>query len=107
MRITPGLGFRVASPVGPIRMDIGFNPYDEQTGSAYYNAAEQNGEAPLYCVSPGNGLPVTGWIRDPGPDDRLPVQANAARGCPTSYLPTDRSGFFRRLRLNVSIGQAF
>ena len=87
-------------------MDIGFNPYDEQTGAAYYNAAEQNGKAPLYCVSPGNGLPVTGWVLVPGTEDP-PVQANSSRGCPSSYRPVERSGFFSRLRLNVSIGQAF
>jgi hypothetical protein len=107
LRITPGVGVRVSSPVGPIRMDIGFNPYDEQTGAAYYNAAERNGEAPLYCVSPGNVLPVTGWVRNPGETDPVPQQENSARGCPSSYRPVDRSGFFRRLRLNVSIGQAF
>ena len=27
-------------------------------------AGEQAGEAPLYCISPGNGLPVTGWARN-------------------------------------------
>ena len=107
LRITPGVGVRVSSPVGPIRMDVGFNPYDEQTGAAYYNAAERNGEAPLYCVSPGNALPVTGWVRNPGETDPVPQQENSARGCPSSYRPVDRSGFFSRLRLNVSIGQAF
>ena len=107
LRITPGVGVRLASPVGPIRMDIGFNPYDRPTGAAYFNAAEQNGQAPLYCVSPGNGLPVTGWTSDPDPAAPPPVQANPSRGCPTSYQPRRKSGFFHRLRLNVSIGQAF
>jgi outer membrane protein assembly factor BamA len=107
LRVTPGLGMRVASPVGPIRMDIGFNPYDREMGAAYFNAPEQNGQAPLYCVSPGNGLAVTGWKPDLGPEDPPPVQANSSRGCLASYEPQRRSGFFRRLRLNVSIGQAF
>lgn len=27
LRITPGIGFRVQTPVGPVRADIGYNPY--------------------------------------------------------------------------------
>jgi outer membrane protein insertion porin family/translocation and assembly module TamA len=107
LRITPGFGMRLASPVGPIRVDVGFNPYDRVTGAAYFNASEQNGVAPLYCVSPGNGLPVTGWKPRYEPNDLPAVQANPSRGCPTSYEPKQKSGFFSRLRLNVSIGQAF
>ena len=109
LRVTPGFGMRVASPVGPIRLDIGFNPYQRVAGAAYYNAPERNEQAPLYCVSPGNGLPVTGWKeeKDYADTDPVPVQANPARGCPTEYKPTKRTSFFSRLRLNVSIGQAF
>jgi outer membrane protein insertion porin family/translocation and assembly module TamA len=107
LRITPGFGVRVASPVGPIRLDIGFNPYQRESGAAYYNAPERNEQAPLYCVSPGNGLPVTGWKPKYDAGDPQPVQANSARGCPTLYSPTRRTSFFSRLRLNVSIGQAF
>ena len=107
LRITPGFGMRLASPVGPIRVDVGFNPYDRVKGAAYFNASEQNGVAPLYCVSPGNGLPVTGWKPTYGPNDLPAVQANPSRGCPISYEPKQKSGFFSRLRLNVSIGQAF
>jgi len=107
LRITPGFGMRLASPVGPIRVDVGFNPYDRVTGAAYFNASEQNDVAPLYCVSPGNGLPVTGWKPTYDDNDLPAVQANPSRGCPISYEPRQKSGFFSRLRLNVSIGQAF
>ena len=107
LRITPGFGMRLASPVGPIRVDVGFNPYDRVTGAAYFNASEQNDVAPLYCVSPGNGLPVTGWKPTYDDNDLPAVQANPSRGCPISYEPKQKSGFFSRLRLNVSIGQAF
>lgn len=107
LRITPGFGVRVVSPVGPIRVDVGFNPYPRSTGAAYYNAPERNDQAPLYCVSPGNGLPVTGWKPEYEPSDPVPVQANSARGCPAMYEPEKRTSFFSRLRLNVSIGQAF
>jgi outer membrane protein insertion porin family len=108
MRVTPGIGVRLGSPVGPIRVDIGFNPYDRQSGQAYFDAQERAGKAPLYCISPNNGLPVTGWRRDPGPNDPQATQADPSKGgCPSSYVPKERSGFFHRLTFNATIGQAF
>ena len=107
LRITPGIGARFASPVGPIRLDIGFNPYQRQAGAAYFDAPAQGGEAPLYCISPGNGLPVTGW--HPGkyePNEKPPQQA-PAKECLSSYEPKKRSSFLHRLSLQASIGQAF
>jgi outer membrane protein insertion porin family/translocation and assembly module TamA len=107
MKVTPGIGVRVASPVGPIRLDIGYNPYQRPLGAAYFDAPPKNGIAPLYCVSPGNALPVTGWKKTPGRDDDPPLQANSGRGCPTSYSPLKRSSFIHRLTFQASIGQAF
>ena len=31
-RVTPGFGVRASTPVGPIRVDIAYNPYPEQKG---------------------------------------------------------------------------
>ena len=107
LKITPGFGMRLASPVGPIRLDVGFNPYNRKSGSAYFDAPASGGEAPLYCISPNNGLPVTGWVRNPEPDAKPPTQAIPPGGCPTSYEPTKSNGFFRRLSFQASIGQAF
>ena len=107
LKVTPGVGVRLASPVGPIRLDIGYNPYQRQSGAAYFDAPEQGGKALLYCVSPGNGLPVTGWKRNMTSADPAPIQANPSRGCPTSYSPLKRTSFFHRLTFQASIGQAF
>jgi outer membrane protein assembly factor BamA len=35
LRITPGVGVRMPSMLGPIRLDIGFNPYPPQKGPLY------------------------------------------------------------------------
>lgn len=109
LRVTPGVGVRVASPVGPIRLDVGFNPYQRQPGAAYFDAPlpTNGGKAPLFCVSPGNGLPVTGWRPDIALNDPALEQASPSRGCPASFRPTGNTSFFQRLTFNVSIGQAF
>lgn len=39
LRITPGAGLRVESPLGPVRFDVGYNPYQLEEG-AVYTAAE-------------------------------------------------------------------
>jgi outer membrane protein assembly factor BamA len=39
LRVTPGVGLRVDSPLGPVRFDVGYNPYQLEEG-AVYTAAE-------------------------------------------------------------------
>jgi hypothetical protein len=34
-RITPGAGLRVATPVGPIRLDVAYNGYPQPSGPLY------------------------------------------------------------------------
>ena len=101
VKITPGMGIRVASPFGAIRVDLGYNGYRLPAGAAYYNAPLQAGVAPLYCVSPGNGLVVSAASTADAPPEQ------AAGGCPSSFRPTRGSGFLRRLNPSIWIGQAF
>jgi outer membrane protein insertion porin family len=35
IRVTPGVGVRVATPVGPLRFDVGYNPYRLEPGPLY------------------------------------------------------------------------
>jgi len=98
---TPGLGVRIVSPFGAIRVDLGYNPYRLPAGAAYFNAPLQAGLAPLYCVSPGNTLPVS-----PGATGN-DASVQAAGACPTSFRPARRTGFLRRLNPSIWIGQAF
>lgn len=35
LRFTPGAGLRVATPVGPLRFDVAYNPYGPETGPLY------------------------------------------------------------------------
>lgn len=101
IKVTPGLGVRVASPFGAIRVDFGYNPYALPGGAAYFNAPPQAGVAPLYCVSPGNTLPVRESLVGGAP----PVQE--AGNCPATFRPTRRTGILGRLNPSIWIGQAF
>lgn len=35
-RVTPGVGLRLTTPVGPVRVDIGYNPHGPRTEPLYY-----------------------------------------------------------------------
>lgn len=104
LRWTPGVGVRARSPVGPIRLDIGYNPYDLSRGAAYFDEAFTGSVAPLYCVSPGNRIPAT--VVDVV-NGRPVYQQAAGMTCPATFQPERRNGLLRRLTFHFSIGQAF
>jgi outer membrane protein assembly complex protein YaeT len=35
IRVTPGAGIRIATPLGPARVDVGYNPYERVSGPLY------------------------------------------------------------------------
>lgn len=97
LRWTPGVGVRAMTLIGAVRVDVGYNPYRRPAGAAYYDPpiAGQE-EAPLFCVSPGNRVPIV----DGSPPDAQPT-------CEPTFRPRQGSSFFNRLNFSFSIGQAF
>jgi len=103
--VTPGVGMRISTPIGPIRFDVAYNGYAPPAGPAYRDAALGYETAPLYCVSPGNRLPVTGvGLTDPNGKPIPPTQAEGP--CPSTFNPERPSGW-DRLTFHFSIGHAF
>jgi hypothetical protein len=100
LKVTPGIGIRIETPVGPIRADVAYNPYQSRAGAAFFDAPIQAG-GQLYCVSPGNALAVTGL----GVPGSAPVQS--AGTCAADFQPPGSRGFLRRLNWSFGIGQAF
>lgn len=98
LRRTPGVGVRVFSPLGPIQVNIGYNPYRQPLGPAFYESkiSESGFKAPLYCVSPNSGLAV---------DVATGVQD--AGKCPPTYQPPAPKNWINRLTLTFSIGPDF
>lgn len=98
VQFTPGVGLRVFTPVGPIRVDVGYNPYRRSPGPAYIT--DQTG-VNLICVSPGNTLRVR--VAEPG----IPARQVDEGDCPGTYAPRFGKSVWNRLTFQFSIGQPF
>lgn len=104
--VTPGVGVRISTPIGPIRFDVASNSYAPAKGPAYRDVSLGYQTAPLYCVSIGNRLPVTGTGQTDAQGRLLPpVQAEGP--CPSTFAPQRPRSFLDRLTINFSMGQAF
>ena len=102
MKVTPGIGVRVFTPIGPMRIDIALGPRELLAGPAYWRPSRlaEGQRKPVYCISPGNALPVT---LQPGGADAIQVEGQ----CRASYDPVSRRNFWQRIRFQFGIGQAF
>lgn len=100
LRVTPGLGVRLVTPLGPFRVDIGYNRYGYERGPAFFlvNADPATGTpGRAICVSPGTTEPI-----DPAAADLLgPVP------CPATFVPSRPRSLLSRLAFHFSIGEAF
>jgi outer membrane protein insertion porin family/translocation and assembly module TamA len=98
IRVTPGVGLRVFTPVGPLRVDVGYNPYRRPAGPAYITDISGN----LICVSPTNTLRVR-----VDPTGASPAKQIDEGDCPATYVPRFGTKFWNRLTFQFSIGQPF
>ncbi len=100
IKVTPGIQVAALTPIGPVRVVVGYNPYKPSTGPLYYESNTGTGALP--CVSPGNTLKVTTDNSDP----QNPQLVQAAGACP-GYNPPSSKSFGSRLTFGLAIGQAF
>jgi hypothetical protein len=100
IKVTPGVQVAALTPVGPVRVVVGYNPYPQPTGPLYYESNADAGALP--CVAPRNTLRVTTDFSDPA----HPVPMQAPGVCAGYKPPTNRS-FSQRLTFGLAIGQAF
>ncbi|MEO7361717.1 MAG: BamA/TamA family outer membrane protein, partial [Gemmatimonadaceae bacterium] len=94
VRVTPGFGVRLDTPLGPFRLDVGYNGYQPQAGRALFftgNTTDTRGA--ISCVSPGNTIPVGSRSLD-------------LSKCPSNYRPAVRDALSRFV-FHFSLGQAF
>lgn len=105
LKLTPGIQLTAFSPVGPVRLVMGYNPYDRPPGPLYYEVptgspVDELGSpgGSLPCVSPGNTLEV--HLADDGS-----LRQNEGF-CP-AFTPRTNKSFGSRLTFSLAIGQAF
>ena len=105
LKVTPGIQVTAFSPVGPVRVAVGYNPYQRPKGPLYFEGT-QFGGAPLLCVSPNNFFP-THFGTDPVTNAPTATQDLLGKACPASYQPPVDNRFFKKLTFSFAIGQAF
>ncbi len=109
LKITPGIQLTALSPVGPVRLVVGYNPYKRPAGPIYYEVPRVVGPSDvlgadvgsLPCVSPGNGLVVHRLE----PDGNVLVQSEGR--CVATFVPGGSNSLRSRLTFGLAIGQAF
>jgi len=58
LRFTPGFGFRLITPIGPLRLDVGYNGYPNQPGPLY----QLKPDGSIVLIQPAFTKPTgTGW----------------------------------------------
>ena len=108
LKVTPGVQLTALSPVGPVRLVVGYNPYSRPAGPIYFEVPRTAATSALGaefgslpCVSPGNGL----LVHRVDPNSNVLVQS--AGVCPDTFLPSGGNTFRSRLTFGLAIGQAF
>src|SRR5215831_2636099 len=102
LSVTPGLGLRVFTPIGPIQLNAGYNPAKIRAGQAYIAPIQKNGTAPLICITtPGAPLAPVKVDKDGN------LIQNVSSDCPASFVPKNSSAFFSRFVFTFSIGTGF
>lgn len=109
LRTTPGIGARIFSPVGVIRLDFGYNNYAPRAGAAYFNELPRSdGSQALLCVSPGNTILAGESPEVDGNGNQVVrIVQNAYRSCPGTYAPRINRGILGPFTFFFAIGQAF
>ncbi len=109
LKVTPGVQLTALSPVGPVRLVVGYNPYDRPPGPIYYEVPRVVGSqdvlgadvGALPCVSPNNRLAV----HRVDPTSNILVQSEGR--CPATFVPNGNRTIRSRLTFGLAIGQAF
>jgi outer membrane protein insertion porin family len=95
LKWTPGLGIRALTWVGPVQVNVGWNPHPREAGPLYHNPSVEL----LGCASPvpGGGPRLT---------PRDPVTGQFSGAC-EKYTPPRRSRFLQQLTFTFSLGPDF
>jgi outer membrane protein insertion porin family/translocation and assembly module TamA len=101
--VTPGMGIRYFSPIGPIQGNAGYNPSKTRAGQAFFTPTNSIGPRPLICVTaPGTPVVPVRYFRASNTFGQP-----TSNDCPESFVPFRKNTFFSRLAFTLSIGTTF
>jgi outer membrane protein assembly factor BamA len=60
-RVTPGVGFKIFTPIGPVQVNFGYNGYQRPTGPVFLDPGTSAGQQTLTCLTGAD--PSTGACR--------------------------------------------
>ena len=110
-RVTPGLGVRVFTPLGPVQVNAGYNPYPARFGPALYTPSLQdnlgNGFTGVYCAVPDNAPSTLAPVATLDLQNGKQVWVPDKRECPATFQPFRKNNFLSRLTFTFSIGPDF
>jgi outer membrane protein insertion porin family/translocation and assembly module TamA len=105
LKVTPGIQITAFSPVGPVRLAVGYNPYRRPPGPIYYEALSLGGE--LLCVSPFNTIKTHITYDNASPPNVVSISQEPGGVCPSTYQPPKDNSLRSKLTFSFAIGQAF
>ena len=101
LKLTPGLGVRLLTLIGPVQVNVGYNGYEREVGPLYLNPNVST----LSCVSPNNQWDLR--REEPNVSTRLvPRDPRSLPPCP-NVAPPERNRFLQKLTFTFSIGPDF
>ena len=108
---TPGVGLRVFSPLGPIQVNAGYNPYPPYQGQALYTPGRtlaEEGYTGVYCAvrqgTPAADAPLAFRTTDQG---KVVWKSDQSATCARTYQPVSPTRWINRLTFTFSIGSDF
>ena len=105
LKVTPGIQLTAFSPVGPVRLAVGYNPYPRPPGPIYFEGTNLGGE--LLCVSPNNFIKTHITYDPDDPTIITGISQGAGGVCPSNYQPPKDNSLRSKLTFSFAIGQAF
>ena len=110
-RVTPGLGVRVFTPLGPIQVNAGYNPYPPKFGPALYTPGKEQvelGYTGVYCAVPDNAPAAIAPVATLRLENGKPLwEPDKSKECPATFQPRTSNKILKRLTFTFSIGPDF
>lgn len=108
-RFTPGIGLRAITPLGPIQINAGYNPYEQVLGQAFFAPSRQlaeQGFVNVYCAVP-DGTSAASAPKAFFNSSNGQWQPVSNTVCNPTFRPSPPAHWYSRFAVSFSIGPEF